>query len=149
MNSYDSKIIKQLMKNARTSWAELGSLLGLSAPAAADRVHKLEEAGVIKGYSALINPEKAGCELAALIAVTIDIPENKAKFLNVVNNTLEITECHHVTGREDYIVKIRCSGTRELERLISEAIKAIPGIKTQTTIILSTIKETPIIPLKS
>ena len=65
MNINDSKIIGQLMSNARTTWAELGALIGLSAPAAAERVRKLEESGVIKGYAALIDPDAIGCGLAA------------------------------------------------------------------------------------
>ncbi|MBU2700191.1 Lrp/AsnC family leucine-responsive transcriptional regulator [Sporomusaceae bacterium BoRhaA] len=148
MDSNDFKVIKQLMEQARTTWAELGTLLGLSAPAAAERVRKLEELGVIKGYSALINPEEIGCGLAALISVTLERPEQKKEFLTRVNNLPEILECHHIAGAEDYILKVRCSGTRDLERLISEKIKSLSGIKTRTTVILSTVKETPILPIK-
>lgn len=148
LNSNDLKIIKQLMQQARTSWAELGTLLGLSAPAAAERVRKLEDSGIIKGYSAIINPEEIGCGLAALIAVTIEQTENKKEFLNRVIDLPEILECHHIAGAEDYILKIRCGGTRDLEWLISEKIKSLPGIKTRTTVILSTVKETPVLPVK-
>ena len=63
------------MSNARATWAELGALIGLSAPAAAERVRKLEESGVIKGYAALIDPDSIGCGLAALISLTIENPE--------------------------------------------------------------------------
>ena len=148
MNSFDYKIITHLMHHARATWAELGTLLGLSAPAAADRVHKLEEQGVITGYAALINPEYAGCGLAAIILITLDNPADRPTFLELVKQSPEIMECHHIAGAEDYLLKVRCAGTRELEKLISEDIKALPGIKTRTTIILSTIKETPILPIK-
>jgi Lrp/AsnC family leucine-responsive transcriptional regulator len=148
LDTNDLKVIKRLMEHARTTWAELGMLLGLSGPAAADRVRKLEEMGIIKGYSALIDPEKIGCGLGALISVTLDKPENRIAFLHLVNKSPEIMECHHIAGAEDYIIKVRCSGTRDLERLISEEIKSLPGAKTRTTIILSTIKETPILPIK-
>ncbi len=148
MDTNDLKVIKRLMEQARATWAELGTMLGLSAPAAADRVRKLEETGVIKGYSALIDPDAIGCGLAAFIAVTLERPEQKHDFLNMVNNLPEILECHHVAGAEDYALKIRCSGTRDLERLISEKIKSLPGTKTRTTVILSTVKETPVLPLK-
>jgi Lrp/AsnC family leucine-responsive transcriptional regulator len=142
------KVLKQLMQQARTTWAELGMLLGLSAPAAADRVRKLEEAGVIKGYTALINPDQIGCGLAALISVTLERSEHKVQFLEMVNTLPEILECHHVAGAQDYSLKVRCSGTRDLERLISEEIKSLQGVKTKTTIILSTVKETSILPIK-
>lgn len=148
MNSFDYKIIAHLMHHARTTWAELGTLLGLSAPAAADRVHKLEEQGVITGYAALIDPEYVGCGLAAILLITLDNPSNRHAFLELVKQSPEIMECHHIAGAEDYLIKVRCAGTRQLEKLISEDIKALPGIKTRTTIILSTIKETPILPIK-
>lgn len=148
MDSNDLKVIKQLMEQARTTWADLGSLLGLSAPAAADRVRKLEETGVIKGYAALVNPDEIGCGLAAIISVTLECPEQRGEFLHMINHLPEVLECHHVAGAEDYILKVRCSCTRDLEHLISEGIKSLPGIKTRTTVILSTVKETPILPIK-
>jgi len=135
------------MEKGRSTWAELGTLLGLSAPATADRVHKLEEAGVIKGYSALIDPDAIGCGLAALISVIVERPEQRTNLLRKVNELPEILECHHVAGDVDYVLKARCASTRDLERLISKEIKSFPGIKTRTMVILSTIKETPILPL--
>jgi len=147
LDNVDLKAIKQLMKQARTTWAELGALLGLSAPAAADRVHKLEVAGVIKGYSALVDPDAIGCGLAALISIIIEDPDQRANLLRKVDELPEIQECHHVAGDVDYILKVRCAGTRDLERLISKEIKSLSGIKTRTMVILSTIKETPILPL--
>lgn len=149
MNNNDMKIIERLMTHGRTTWAELGALLGLSAPAAADRVHRLEENGVIKGYSALINPEEIGCGLAAIIAITLERSEVKPDFIHLMMSLAEVLECHHIAGAEDYIIKVRCSGTRDLERLISEEIKSLPGVKTRTTVILSTVKETPILPIKT
>ncbi|MBP2645319.1 MAG: transcriptional regulator, AsnC family [Firmicutes bacterium] len=147
MNINDLKLIKQLMVQARSTWAELGTLLGLSAPAAADRVHKLEEAGVIKGYSALIDPDAIGCGLAALISIIIENPEQQIHLLKQINELPEVLECHHVAGDVDYILKVRCASTKDLERLISKEIKSFPGIQTKTMVILSTLKETPILPL--
>lgn len=147
MDTNDLKVLRRLMAQARSTWAELGTLLGLSAPAAADRVRKLEEAGIIKGYAALIDPEAIGCGLAALISVIVEKPEERAKLLKKVEELAEIQECHHVAGDVDYILKVRCANTRALERLISTELKSIPGIKTRTMVILSTVKETPILPL--
>lgn len=148
MDTFDIKIIQQLMNYARTTWAELGSILGLSAPGAADRVRKLEEKGIIKGYSALINHEAVGLNLAALIAVYLDRPQHRQQFLARIQAMPEVLECHHIAGDEDYLLKVRCRNTRDLERIISDEIKAIDGvIKTRTTIILATVKETPILPL--
>lgn len=148
LDSNDSKIIARLMANARATWAELGALLGLSAPAAAERVRKLEEHGVIRGYAALVDPDAVGCGLAALVAVTLERPEHRGPFLAKVAATPEILECHHTAGDEDYLLKIRCAGPRHLERLVSDELKALPGlVRTRTTVILSTVKDTPVLPL--
>lgn len=147
LDNADLKIIRLLMARARTTWAELGNVLGLSAPAAAERVRRLEERGIIKGYCALVDAEAIGYGLAAYIAVFLDRPEHRSGFLTVIKSIPEIQECHHIAGDEDYILKVRCQGTRDLERLLSEGIKSIQGVvKTRTTIILSTVKETPILP---
>ena len=137
------------MSQARTSWAELGTLLGLSAPAAADRVRRLEEKGVIRGYHAAVDPAAAGCGLGAFIAVSLAGPEQRGKFLTLVQNLPEILECHHVAGDDDYLLKVRCSTTRDLERLITDELKTAAGaLRTRTTVILSSVKETGILPLK-
>jgi len=148
MDAIDIAILRRLMERARTTWAELGSLLGLSAPAAADRVRKLEEAGVIRGYAALVDPEAAGCGLGAFVSVTLERADDRRAFLDMVRSLSEILECHHVAGSEDYILKLRCADTRELERLISDRLKSVPGVRTRTGVILSTVKETHILPVR-
>lgn len=148
MDSLDYKIITAIMNNGRITWSELAGQLGLSSPAAADRVRKLEEQGVITGYTALIDAESAGYGLAALIAVSLERPEHRQGFVELVMKLPEIQECHHTAGDDDYILKLRCRGTRDLDRIISEEIKGLPGIvRTRTTIILGTVKETPQVPL--
>ena len=148
MDDIDFKLIGRIMRQGRITWAELGSLLGLSAPAAADRARKLEEKGVIKGYSALVDPEAVGCGLTAFISVTLDRPDHRPGFLKLVEEMAEIQECHHITGEEDYLLKVRCSGIKALERIISSRLKEIPGIaRTRTSIALSTVKETSLVPL--
>lgn len=144
----DLKVLRQLMTHGRTTWAELAAILNLSAPAAADRVRRLEERGVIKGFAALVDPEAAGCGLTSFIAVTLERPEHRAAFLEAVQGMPEVQECHHITGEGDYLLKVRCRGTRELEHLITDQLKMIPGVvRTRTTIVLSTMKETPVLPL--
>lgn len=147
MDNNDYKVLERLMNKGRSTWAELGELLNLSAPAAADRVHKLEATGVIKGYAAIVDPNAVGCELAALISVTVECSEQRAKFLKKVNELPEILECYHVAGDVDYILKARCTGTKDLERLISLELKAFSGIKTRTMVVLSTLKESLRLPL--
>jgi Lrp/AsnC family leucine-responsive transcriptional regulator len=150
LNSIDLKVVQNLMAQGRITWSELAGILELSAPATAERVRRLEERKVIKGYTALINPEAVGCELTAFIAVTLERPKHRAAFLQRVQELAEVQECHHVTGDDDYLLKVRCRNTRSLEQLVSENLKELPGIlRTRTTIVLSTTKETPVLPLQS
>ncbi len=148
MDDIDINVLQQLMTHGRITWSELASLLQLSAPATADRVRRLEEKGIIQSYAALVNPELIGCGITAFIAVTLDRPEHRQGFVDLVNQLPEIQECHHVTGDDDYLLKVRCTSTRSLEALISNQIKGLPGIlRTRTTLALSTVKETPVLPL--
>ncbi len=148
MDEIDIKVLQQLMVQGRITWSELASLLQLSAPATADRVRRLEEKGIIQSYAALVNPELIGCSITAFIAVTLDRPAHRQGFLDLVNQLPEIQECHHVTGDDDYLLKVRCTSTRSLEALISNQIKGLPGLlRTRTTLALSTVKETPVLPI--
>ena len=148
MDAIDIAILRRLMERARTTWAELGSLLGLSAPAAADRVRKLEDAGVILGYAALVDPEAAGCGLGAFVSVTLERSDDRGAFLGMVRSLPEVLECHHIAGAEDYTLKVRCADTHALEYLISDRIKSVPGVRTRTSVILSTVKETHALPVR-
>jgi Lrp/AsnC family leucine-responsive transcriptional regulator len=145
LDDLDIKILALLGERGRMTWAELAGQLGLSAPATADRVKRLEERGVIAGYGAVLNVEAIGLELTAFIAVTLDHPHHREGFLAAVQGAAEILECHHVTGDDDYLLKVRCRHTRALEALITHRLKAIAGVvKTRTVIVLSTVKETQV-----
>ena len=147
LDSLDSKILSELAHKARMTWAELASQLGISPPAAADRVRKLEEAGVIRGYITQMDAPSLGYDLTAFIAVTLEHPRDRDGFLAAVLGTPEILECHHVAGDGDYLLKVRCRGTRGLEHLITAQLKEIPGVaQTRTTIVLSTVKEMLAVP---
>ena len=148
LNETDHKIVQQLMAQGRITWSDLASSLELSAPAAADRVRRLEEKGVIQGYKAQISAEAIGCHLTAFIAVTLEHPRHREAFLQTVQALPQIQDCHHVTGDDDYLLKIRCRHTKDLEQLITHKLKTLPGIlRTRTTIVLSTAKETSDLPL--
>ena len=143
LDELDIKILSLLANQGRMTWSELASQLRLSAPAAADRVKRLEERGIIAGYSARLNAEALGLDLTAFIAVTLAQPRHRQGFLEFVEASSAILECHHVTGDDDYLLKVRCRNTQELESLISEDLKSIEGVlKTRTQIVLSTVKET-------
>ncbi|MBL8176232.1 MAG: Lrp/AsnC family transcriptional regulator [Bryobacterales bacterium] len=144
MDSIDQEAIRILSERGRATWAELGERLKLSPPAAAERVRKLEERGVIKGYTAVLDPETLGLSLAAFIAVTLSDHAQRQRFLEAIAEIPEIEECHHVAGDYDFLLKVRCAGTRDLDRLLTEQLKGIAGAgRTHTTIVLSTQKTNP------
>ncbi|WP_243385244.1 Lrp/AsnC family transcriptional regulator [Bacillus kexueae] len=149
MDKVDYQIIKALMENGRMTWAELASNIDLSSPAVKERVLKLSEAGVIKEFGVIVDHEKVGTECTAFVLVTLEKPTYRHSFLQLVNNLEEVQECHHIAGEDDYLLKIRCRNTKELDRVISFEIKGLEGIvKTKTTIVMNTEKETVKIPIQ-
>jgi Lrp/AsnC family leucine-responsive transcriptional regulator len=148
MDATDISAIKALQASGRESWAALGELMGLTGPAAADRVRRLEERGVIRGYTALVDPDAVGVGLAAFVAVTLDRPKDRARFLALVERLPEVQECHHTAGEDDYLLKVRCRSTADLERLLTHELKGHTGVvRTRTTVVLRTVKESTAIPL--
>jgi Lrp/AsnC family leucine-responsive transcriptional regulator len=148
LDEIDRNTLLRLMRDARLSWADLGHELGLSAPAAAERVRRLRSSGVISGFSVRVDPERVGLALTVYVAVRIGRPEDRPKFLSYVAERPEVQECHHVTGDDDYLLKIRCAGVRRLETILSEELKGtIPSVATRTTLVLSTLKDSPVLPL--
>lgn len=144
----DIKIIATLLADGRKKWTDLASTLGLSSPSVAERVKRLEETQVIRGYGALVNPHALGLFLTAFVEVTLHHPRDRAPFLHFVKTTPEIQECHHIAGEFDFLLKLRCRDTEHLEHLISEDIKSLQGVlRTRTTIVLSSTKETLELPL--
>jgi Lrp/AsnC family transcriptional regulator, leucine-responsive regulatory protein len=150
MDTLDSKALTFLMKSGRATWAELGTLLGLSAVSAADRVRKLEEHGVIRGYAAIIDPAAVGHPLTAYVSVSLSSHRNRAAFLRGIEKMEQVSECHHVAGDDDYLLKVRCRGTQDLDHLLAHELKDKLGVaRTRTTIVLSTAKESVQVPIES
>lgn len=143
MDALDSKVIRALASQGRMSWAELAQELGLSAPATAERVRKLEEAGIIRGYTALLNAQALGYGLVAFIAVTFGKTRHRKGFRKAILQMPEVLECHHIAGEADYLLKVMTRDPSHLDHLVSDRLRAVPGIlRTRTTVVLSTQKET-------
>lgn len=126
------KIVRELQENARLSYAELGRRVGLSIPAVTERVRKLEDAGIITGYHAEINPEKIGRPITAFIRMNImgDAPRLTA----MLKEMPEIVECHRGTGGDSFILKASVASVHHLEKLIDGLL---PFGMTTTSIVLS------------
>jgi Lrp/AsnC family leucine-responsive transcriptional regulator len=149
MDETDRKLLQLLVTDGRMSWADLGAQLKLSPPAVAERARKLQADGVIRGYTAQLEPEAVGRGVAALVAVTLERPSHRARFVRWVRERDDVIECHHVAGEDDYVLKVRCASVAALESLLSDGIKGLEGIaRTRTTVVLSTLKEAPLVPAK-
>lgn len=128
------KILNELQQNARISFTELGRRVGLSVPAVTERVHKMEEAGIILGYRAQIDPARVGLPIIAFINVKVG-GENLAHFVEVAASHPEVLECHRVTGAESFLLKAAVSSVTHLERLLDTLM---PYVATTTSMVLST-----------
>ncbi|MEM8504853.1 MAG: Lrp/AsnC family transcriptional regulator [Cyanobacteria bacterium P01_D01_bin.1] len=149
IDELDQSILTALMVEGRVKWSALAERFGVSAPAIADRVRRLEKAGVLVGYTARLNSELLGFGLTAFVMVTLEHPQHRQRFVDYVNANNRVQSCHHVVGDGDYLLKVCCRSTAELEQLLSEELKALPGVRqTRTTISLRAIKDTAVLPIE-
>lgn len=150
LDNIDRKILELLQANSNITNAQLAQEIGLSAAPTLERVKKLETAGVIRSYHAVVNPASVGLGVCTFVMVTLKghNKENIAKFLSAINSIPEIVECHHVTGNADFILKIVCSDIPSYQNLMLEKVTNIEVVDNlQSTVILSTLKDTKRIPV--
>ena len=137
MEEIDRQILGLLARDGRMSFTDLGKATGLSTSAVHQRVRRLEQRGVIRGYAAVIDPEAVGLSLTAFVSVT---PLDQAAPDDVPDRLAELPEieaCHSVAGEENYILKVRVATPGALEQLLAR-IRASASVSTRTTIVLST-----------
>lgn len=111
------ELLKLLQENARLSFAELGKRVGLTAPAVAERVRRMEEAGLITGYHAHVDSTKLGLPIKAFIRVSDCEPCER--MVDLVRDLPEVRECHMLTGSDSYILRIEVSSIAHLDSLIN------------------------------
>ncbi len=140
MDNIDLNILTLLIKNARVNSSEIADKVNLSPSAAIERIKKLENNGIITGYTAIIDPSKLGKDVMALMSVAIEHPKYNDVFIKAVASNNHITECFYLAGEFDYQLKVITDNTAMLERVLN-TIKSIPGVsKTKTNIVLSVTK---------
>lgn len=140
MDDTDRAILRTLTLNGRATASEIGREVSLSVPAAAARIRKLEETGVIQQYTIRLNREKAGRNLLAFLLVSVRSDSIDAFRASVVRFP-NVLECHHIAGEYDYLLKAAARDTTELEEFL-RALKKTDGILRSNTIItLATLKE--------
>lgn len=142
MDELDYRIVDLLQRDGRATQLEISRTVGLSQPAVAERIRKLEERGVITGYAASVDAAKLGKDITAFIGVSIEHPKYFDGFARKVLAMPEVLEAHRVAGQDSYILKVRTSNTKTLDTLLVETLRIISGVtRTHTTIVLSSIKE--------
>lgn len=148
MDDIDRKILDLIQGDGRISAVKLGEAVGLSPAPVTERLRKLQQAGIIQGFQARLDPAAMGCPILAFVQVLIERPEHEAAFLAMVRDTQEILECHHVTGEWSYLLKIRAADMAGLESLLARRLKALPGIpRSHTVIALSSAKDEAALPI--
>jgi Lrp/AsnC family leucine-responsive transcriptional regulator len=146
INDTDRQILNIIQKDARITNAEIARQVGLAPSAVLERVRKLEERGVIRGYATEIDAVEVGFGLTAFVAVrTHECCSETDKFLAEIPEVLEV---HDVAGEDSYLLKVRVKNTEGLSRLLRERLKNVPNVaSTKTTVVLQTIKETTALPI--
>lgn len=144
----DGRILSFLQDNARETQAEIARAVGLAPSAVLERIRKLEGRGVIKGYTALIDPKVLGQAMLAFVAVRSDDGPADDSVAHRLARLPEVLEVHHVAGEDCYLVKVRARDAEQLGILLRTTIGRIPGVRsTRTTIVLETVKETSRLPI--
>ncbi len=133
----DRRIVEQLAADGRISYTDLGKSLGMSPSAVHQRVRRLEQRGIIKGYSARIDHAATGRTLTAFMALQPVDPGAPDDIPDRLRGIPEIEECHSVAGDMNYVLKVRVSTPAELEELIA-TVRAAATVTTRTTVVLST-----------
>lgn len=148
-DTLDRHILSLLQENCKLSLNKIGERVGLSAPSVVERIKKLEESGIIRGYTAVLDARKLGKDITAFIGVSISHPTMIGTFEKAIDRFEEVQECHHVTGEHTLLLKIKTDNTSGLEDLIRQ-IRSIDGVeRTETTVVLSTHTEGLWLDLKS
>ncbi len=142
IDATDRKILELLQVNGRMSNAEMAEAVGLTVSSVHERVKKLERKGIIKGYVAVVDPEKLGKPMLAFVRLTVSSHETaKEGIQQLCSSEIDILECHNVAGEDCFILKVRAAGPQQLEKLLTAIRGSADAGRSVTNIVLSTYKE--------
>jgi len=135
-DNLDLKILAALQTNARKKQTELARELGVAQSTMLERIRRLEDQGVIRGYRAIIDPEKLGLHIQAFIAVTLNHHEAHGihEFEDGIRGLAEVRACYHTTGRFDYMLHVAASDLKKLGDLVKNDIASLPSFGTSETL---------------
>ncbi len=135
------RILTILQENARVSNAEIARQLGMTTSAVFERIRKMEERGIIRGYSVQVEPAALGLPLSAFVSVKINPHRLAPEVGRAIAEVEGVEEAYHLTGEECFLARIRCSDTDSLERILMQINDIEPVYATRTVIILRSAKE--------
>ena len=151
LDETDKTILRLLQANGRVSNAEVARQVGLSAPATHARVKRLEENGVVRQYSTLLDREAIGFDMVCFINVSLQLHQFEAieRFKELMQDMPEVLECYHITGEFDYLLKAVFRNRDELQEFVVNKLTPIPGMaRINTSLALIEIKATQQLPIR-
>ncbi|MCH7592367.1 MAG: Lrp/AsnC family transcriptional regulator [Planctomycetes bacterium] len=150
IDGVDRKILEIMQEDGRVTNAEIARRIGMAPSAILERIRKLEDRGVIAGYTAKLNPSAIDKPLLAFVFVQAEERVWQTGTGEALAKIPEVQEVHHIAGEDCFLVKIRARDTASLGRLMRERFGAIDSIRsTRTTIVLETVKETTSLPVEA
>src|SRR3954469_25744311 len=148
LDPIDYQILDLLQRDARTTQVQIAAAVGLSQPSVADRIRKLDASGAVIGYVARLDPRAMGNDIRAFVGVRIAHPKHHEGFIKRIQGIPEVLECHRVAGLDSYELKVVARDTESLDGLLTDVLRRIPGVtRTTTTIVLTTVKDTTVVPM--
>lgn len=150
LDRIDRRIVEALQRDGRLANNELAAQVNLSPSPCLRRVRSLEEAGVIKGYVALVDPLKVGLQMLAYVSVKLEkkgeMPAEE--FCSAVNTWTEVTECYAMTGDVDYLLRVQVADLDHFSRFLMSKLLKQPGVvDVKSSFALERVKETTVLPL--
>ena len=150
LDNIDHKVLEILQSNAKITNAQLSKEIGLSPAPTLERVKKLETTGIIQSYHAQVDREKVGLGVTTFVMISLIGHKKQVTdaFVEQINVIPDVIECHHVTGSCDFLLKVIAKDISSYQQLMLEKINEIEQVaSTQTMVILSTFKESKVLPI--
>jgi Lrp/AsnC family leucine-responsive transcriptional regulator len=151
LDAVDRRLLGLLQKDGRVPVARLAEAVGLSAPPVHERLRRLEAAGVIKRYAAILDPGRLGLGMTVYVSVTLALHREGSvkRFREAVRAVPAVLECHHTTGAADFLLRVIVRDTADYEHLVLNTLTRLPGVeRLNSSVVLSTMKADTALPLE-
>lgn len=150
LDRLDARIVAELQKDGRRAVVDLAEAIGLSGTPCARRIRLLEEAGVIQGYTAIVDPTRLGLNVQAFVQVKLErhTDERLEQFRREVGALDEVVSCYATTGESDYLLQVVAPDLESLGTIVLKKLLKIPGVRdVHSSIVLDTVKRSARVPL--